>query len=141
MTGTWAASKCSEDKFRDSSFIRLELLEIHRVNGIDQDVPTCTYAQLHYIIHVVLPAHEDFGIKRPFETLLAFVSPCRAGGDATRSLVTYEQFKRSTYVHVGTIQCIVGRVRVGRGWGIIDTSVHCSRTAFFTGDDDENLSD
>jgi hypothetical protein len=60
---------------------------------------------------------------------------CDTSGDATRSRVWYSKLKKSQFVHVGTIQCVVGRVKVGNKWGIIDTSIEGKRTSFVDADD------
>lgn len=138
ICGTWAKKSTSKEKFRDSSFIRLEIPIPHRERGRIVHFPTCFYGQMHYIIRAVLPAKVEFGLEHDYEALLALVSFCDAKGDATRDLVWYSKLRSPEFVHVATIQCVVGRVKVGNRWGIIDTSVHCSRTSFFGSDDEDD---
>jgi hypothetical protein len=91
---------------------------------------------MHYVVRAVLPANENLGLQEDLEALLAWVSFCDTRGDATTDLVWYNKLKKPTFVHVATIQCVVGRVKVRNRWGIIDTSIHCSRTSFFGTDVD-----
>jgi len=121
---------------------QLELLVPTRnADGEIHDVPTCFYAQLQYVIHAKLPADNRFGLHQDYEALLALVNICDGKGDATQGPVWYKRLKSRSFVHVGTIQCLVGRIRVGNRWGIIDTSLHCMRTSFVSADDEDDDED
>lgn len=152
ICGEWAASRQSKDKRRDSSFVRVRLAILmpqRSTNNLPQlellvptqtedglhDIVKCFYAQLHYIVKAVLPVHDTLGIQEEFRGLLALVSICDASGDATRSQVWYSKLKKPQFVHVGTIQCVVGRVKVENRWGIIDTSIEGKRTSSIDADD------
>jgi hypothetical protein len=111
-------------------YLQLELLVPTQTEDGLHDVVKCFYAQLHYIIKAILPVHDTLGIQEEFRSLLALVSICDTSGDATRSQVWYNKLKKPQFVHVGTIQCVVGRVKVENRWGIIDTSIEGKRTSF-----------
>ncbi|CAG7852048.1 SubName: Full=Uncharacterized protein {ECO:0000313/EMBL:CCA75912.1}; Flags: Fragment [Serendipita indica DSM 11827] len=143
ICGSWAASRYSRDKHHDSSFVRLELTvaRLGQDGGVEE-VPTCFYAQLHYIAHVTLLGDSSLDLDNNKEQLLALVSICDCDGDATEKKVWYKKFRPPRFVHVDTIQCGAGRVEIGgQRWGIIDTSPHCSRTQFgdYANDDEENF--
>jgi hypothetical protein len=76
---------------------------------------------------------------QPTRYLLALVEPCSTGGkDATRELTTYEATTAPIIIDLRTIECVVGRVRRGNEWGIIDRSGDFARTVFVDpGDNDE----
>lgn len=105
------------------------------IEGQLRDVSTCFYAQVHYVVKAILPADDILGIHEDYEALLAFVSICDTSGDATRSRVWYTRLKKPQFVNVGTIQCVVGRIKVGNRWGIIDTRLEASWTSFVDADD------
>lgn len=109
-----------------------------RVAGMIVEKPTTFYGQLHYILQAVLPANPKFGIREEYQGLLALVSLTDAKGDATYDRVWYTKLKKPEFLHVGTIQCVIGRVRVGNRWGVIDTSLYCERTRFVDDSDDED---
>ncbi|CCA75912.1 hypothetical protein PIIN_09908, partial [Serendipita indica DSM 11827] len=84
ICGSWAASRYSRDKHHDSSFVRLELTvaRLGQDGGVEE-VPTCFYAQLHYIAHVTLLGDSSLDLDNNKEQLLALVSICDCDGDAT----------------------------------------------------------
>lgn len=100
----------------------------------DED-SVCFYAQLQFLVYAKLPAHPDLGTKEDISALLAIVRICDTSGDATRSRVWYQKLGDFQAVHVNTIQNVVGRVKVGNRWGIVDVSLSCERTSFIAVED------
>jgi hypothetical protein len=73
---------------------------------------------------------------------LACIQPCRIldPGDATLQLIEMKEMQDTpVFVHVGVVECSVGRVRTRGGWSIIDRSSEWARTVFIPEDveDDE----
>jgi hypothetical protein len=57
--------------------------------------------------------------------------PCiTEGKDATCELTTYGQVSTSIVIDLQTIGCVVGRVKRGKTWGIVDRSGELARTVF-----------
>jgi hypothetical protein len=89
------------------------------------------YGQLHYIIEVTLPRSELINPLSKRRFLLAFVEPCLTNGkDATRELTTYERTSATIFIDLQAIGCIVGRIKRGNEWAIIDRSEELARTVF-----------
>ncbi|KAG8786333.1 hypothetical protein FRC15_011650, partial [Serendipita sp. 397] len=136
ICGTWAAQRQSEDTRRDSSFVRLQLLvPTRQQDGRIVDISTCFYGCLHYVIQATLPAIPATGIVQDCQVLAALISLCDTQGDATNNCVWYSKLQKPIFVHTSTIQCVIGRIQVGRRWGIIDTSINCIRTSFIGPED------
>ena len=96
------------------------------------------YGQLHSILDVILPASQTLGLTQPTRHLLALVEPCSTGGkDATRGLAIYEAMTAPIIIDLRTVECVVGRVKRGNEWGIIDRSGDFARTVFVDPIDDE----
>jgi hypothetical protein len=70
------------------------------------------------------------------------VKECKTNGrDAAlpeNPFVTYTQLSTPDIVHADTIVAVVGRVRTGNAWAIVDRSRHSARTRFV---DDEGNDD
>ena len=89
------------------------------------------YGRLESIIDVELPCTPRLNISAGTRYLLALVTPCSTGGkDATRELTTYTETTAQVVIDLRTVECVVGRVRRGNEWGIIDRSGDFARTVF-----------
>ncbi|KAF8512809.1 hypothetical protein JB92DRAFT_2926436 [Gautieria morchelliformis] len=67
----------------------------------------------------------------PKRHLLALVMPCSTGGrDATKVVTTYSLTMAPIVIDLRTVECVVGRVRRGNEWGIVDRSGDYARTVF-----------
>lgn len=98
------------------------------------------YGQLLYLLHARLPKSQVLKTTEDHQALLAIVQWCKeAEGDATEELVWYTSMGSIQAVNVAAVQCVIGRVQVGKQWGIIDISFECARTTF--ADDVEDLDD
>jgi hypothetical protein len=100
------------------------------------------YGRLLYVTVFELPIVRNAGPQFSLPTVyrLACVRACKPiqGGDATSEIVEFEEMEETpTFIHVGVIECAVGRVRTPRGWSIIDRSSEWSRTVF-TSDNTED---
>ncbi|CAG7851119.1 SubName: Full=Uncharacterized protein {ECO:0000313/EMBL:CCA74327.1} [Serendipita indica DSM 11827] len=131
IRGTWAASRVTSNTLRDSSYVRLALLRSsYTPDGTIVDKETCSYVCLHHILVAEVSSSSSDGIHEASRELLAYVSACNTQGDATQESVWYSELRAPEFVHINTIQCVVGRIKVGKRWGIIDTSLNCARTTF-----------
>jgi hypothetical protein len=93
------------------------------------------YGRLLYIVVFELPVVRNAGLdfKTPTSYRLACVRSCKLHqiGDATADLVEFNEMEDTpTFVHVGVIECAVGRVRTASGYTIIDRSSEWARTIF-----------
>ena len=106
----------------------------HDASLPDDPQPEVRYGQLLYIAHVTLSKNRRLGIREDTEALLGMVEWCKdAIGDASREPIWYKESteKRELQaVNMATIQNGVGRVKVGKQWGILDLSYGCARMAF-----------
>ncbi|KAF8513753.1 hypothetical protein JB92DRAFT_2921698 [Gautieria morchelliformis] len=67
----------------------------------------------------------------PKRHLLALVMPCSTGSrDATKVVTTYSLTTAPIVIDLRTVECVVGRVRRGNEWGIVDRSGDYARTVF-----------
>lgn len=97
------------------------------------------YGQLKYITRITLSADKKtkkkIGLQEDCDVLLGIVELCQdASGDASNRPVWYSKMGNWIAVNISTIQCAVGRVKVGRRWGILDLNYGCASTTFI---DDE----
>jgi hypothetical protein len=98
------------------------------------------YGQLLYIARVTLPANRKIQMRRECDVLLGIVQLCKdAIGDASIRPVWYKDMGNKIAVNISTIQCAVGRVKVGDKWGILDLNYACANTTFL--DDDAPVDD
>jgi hypothetical protein len=96
------------------------------------------YGQVQYYLLVTLPKCKKVKVKNDATALLAIITFCReAAGDATEAPIWYSRMGTDQAVHISTIQCPVGRVKVDKEWGIVDVSFECARTMFIDEEDDE----
>ncbi|PVF91126.1 hypothetical protein CPB86DRAFT_720040 [Serendipita vermifera] len=133
----WAGDRLSQDQVRDASFVRVELL-VDRYAHMREREPEFErqvfYGQLLYVVHVTYPRLRG----PPTSVLLGIVQWCKdTEGDATHERVWYSEMGLHQAINIATVQCVVGRVKVGRRWGILDLSFGCARTTFLE-DEEEN---
>ena len=103
------------------------------------DVPQLIilYGQLLYIARVTLPATMEVSLNEKCDVLLGLVQLCKdAVGDASNRPVWYKRMGNMMAVNISTIQCAVGRIKVGKRWGILDLNYGCASTMFI--DDEED---
>jgi hypothetical protein len=89
------------------------------------------YGQLQYILECHLLRVPSLNLKKPQMFLLALVVPCKAySKDATREPTAYSTISTSIVIDLQAIGCIMGQVKRGKEWGIIDHSGKLARTVF-----------
>jgi hypothetical protein len=98
------------------------------------------YGQLQYVTHVTLPANRRIRLREDCDVLIGMVTLCKdAIGDASLHPVWYSEMGNLITVNISTIQCAVGRIKVGQKWGILDLNYGCTSTTFMDdeGDDED----
>lgn len=92
------------------------------------------YGRLLYILEFEMkpfpeagPEFEDYTTHR-----LAYILPCRQiDEDTAGDVIQFEEMEGTpVFVHIGVVECLVGRVKTPRGWSIIDRSDEFARTVF-----------
>lgn len=95
-----------------------------------RDKQVVCYGQVQYYIHITLPAKPRLGLDRDATAILALVRLCKTNGkDASLGPVWYQEMEHVRAFDVATIDCVIGRVKVGKRWGIIDRSYGSQRVA------------
>jgi len=93
-----------------------------------RDKQVVCYRRVHSYIRVTLPTEPRLKTDRESTAILALVTLCKTNGeDASRVLVWYHKMELVRAFNVVTIDCIIGRVKVGDRWGIIDRSLGSER--------------
>lgn len=65
--------------------------------------------------------------------LLAVITPCSTNSqDAAQCHTTYSHTTAQIITDLRAVQCVVGRVKSRRSWGIIDRSGNLARTEFIS---------
>jgi hypothetical protein len=101
----------------------------------DDPISQIQYGRLAYILVLEMDAFPQAG--EPFLQAsthrLACILPCKLlnNEDATETIVEFNQMEQTPiFVHVGVVECSVGRVKTPTGWSIIDRSNNFARTVF-----------
>jgi hypothetical protein len=75
-------------------------------------------------------------VKR--QCLVAFVEPCiTLGKDTTKEVTTYQRTSSTIFIDLQAIGCVVGRIKRGNNWAIINRSEDLARTVFVEQELDE----
>lgn len=123
-------------------------MDRNALNHDEEDEPTLQvlYGRLRYIVEFEFPAFPragaDFAVPKMHR--LACIQPCKLlnPGDATIQVVEHSEMQDTpVFVHIGVVECTVGRVKTTRGWSIVDRSSEWARTVFIAEDVDEDTSD
>jgi hypothetical protein len=81
------------------------------------------YGKLECIIDIVVPHAPCINIMTPKHHLLALVTPCATGSqDATKVVTTHSVTTAPIVVDLRMVESVVGRVKRGNEWGIVDSS-------------------
>ena len=125
------AHEAVRETHRDASFARLELVidEYEDDPGRPaRDKRTVCYGQVQSYIYITLPAEPQLKTSQDSTAILALVSLCKTNGmDASLVPVWYQEMELVRAFDIATIDCVVGRIRVGDRWGIIDRSFGSER--------------
>lgn len=108
------------------------LVKNHRRQGAVEVIQTF-YGQLQYIVELTHHGRDDIQPPIPISgsILLACIQPCITNGkDATQELTSYRRMSTTIFVDLKTVECVVGRVKRGQDWFIIDRSGDFARTVF-----------
>jgi hypothetical protein len=86
------------------------------------------YGQVQSYVYVTLPAEPCLKIDRDSTAILVLVTLCKTNGeDASQAPVWYHEMELVRAFDIATIDCVVGRVKVGNRWGIVDRSLGSER--------------
>ena len=92
------------------------------------------YGHLEHIIILRLPPSPAFGPDFTQDTTfhLACVSHCDLlrGVDARNTVTMFNNYLAQQYIHMGAIGAVVGLVKQGRHFGIIDRSSELAKPVF-----------
>ena len=89
------------------------------------------FGQLQYIIVLRLPASRPLGLQEPTPVALVAIRSCPIiKSHAELDIHYYTNEGGVDVLDVTCVQCVVGRVKDGRGWGIIDRSGSLLRAIF-----------
>ena len=125
------AHEAVRETYRDASFARLELVidEYEDDPGRPAwDKRIICYGQVQSYIYVTLPAEPRLKTTHDSTAILALVTLCKTNGmDASLVPVWYRETGLVRAFDIATIDCVVGRVKVGDRWGIIDRSFGSER--------------
>ena len=75
---------------------------------------------------MTLPAHPTIKIKEDVPETLALVRMCNTNGeDASIKPIRYKNgdMEAVRAFSVATVDCVIGRVKMGKRWGIIDCGI------------------
>ena len=93
-----------------------------------RDMRTVCYGQVQSYIHVTLPAEPRLKTGTNSTALLALVMLCKTNGkDASMEPVWYQEMETVRAFDIATIDCVIGRIKVGDRWGIVDRSYGSQR--------------
>ena len=84
---------------------------------------------------MILPAHPSIGIKKDVPVIgVALVQMCNAKDkDASTNPIQYKDGNMESVCafSVATIDCVIGRVKMGKWWGIADRSIGPLRNTIY----------
>ena len=93
-----------------------------------RDKRTVCYGQVQSYIYITLPAEPCLKTNSDLSAILALVTLCKTNGkDASLEKVWYREMEIVRAFNIVTIDCVVGRIKVGDCWGIIDRSFGSER--------------
>jgi len=86
-----------------------------------RDKQVVCYGQVHSYIYIMLPAEPRLNTNCDATAILVLVTLCKTNGqDASLTPVWYTEMEIVRAFDVANIDCVVGRIKVGDRWGIID---------------------
>ncbi|XP_006458586.1 hypothetical protein AGABI2DRAFT_141379 [Agaricus bisporus var. bisporus H97] len=112
----------SEDS-RDTSYIKyVQIVDryAHQRNRRPEYVKRSFFGQLQRIIVLNLPPIPQLNIDLPLTVIYAVVQAVKVKLEG--SLYYYSTMGATEVIDLSTVQCLIGRVRDGNRWGIIDRS-------------------
>lgn len=104
-------------------------LEYEHDNG--NKFETVGYGKLTYILQIQLPDHACLGDLSGAMVILCLVEPCQTGGkDARKEPASYSTTLETVAMDLKSVRAVVGRVKRGRRWHIVDRFDDCAMTVF-----------
>ena len=102
----------------------------NRQNRPPEYVQESFYGQLLHILVVHLPAALELHphLSKSSTYLLAAVHQCEVTQKGPLKTPIYSKMGCTEVVDINCVQCLVGRVRVGRDWAIIDRTSHVQQS-------------
>lgn len=82
------------------------------------------FGQLQNIFVIQLPAIIPLGLLKPETFFLAAIKTCDVEAFDSLGAQYYSKLRQLEVVDMSCIQCVVGRVKAGRLWALIDRSRH-----------------
>jgi hypothetical protein len=78
-----------------------------------------------------MPWSHTLNLDKVCRYLLVVIQPCSTiGKDATCEVTTYSETTVPVVVDLRTVECVVGPVKRGNEWGIVDRSGEFAQTVF-----------
>jgi hypothetical protein len=84
------------------------------------------FGQLQNIFTVQLPVIIPLKLTEPSIVFLAAIKPCVVEAFNSLGMQYYSKLGQLVVVDVACLRCVVGRVKVGRLWAIIDRTSHAT---------------
>ncbi|KIJ64977.1 hypothetical protein HYDPIDRAFT_89555 [Hydnomerulius pinastri MD-312] len=140
---TMHAAACigAREDMRDATYVRYETLVdkyARQPRRKPEYVMKTFYGRLNHILVVTLPPSERLGTTDPAVHFLAAIETCEI--ERTREdldIHYYTKLGALDMVDITCVQCLVGRVRVGGQWALIDRSGDLARAIYAAGEDEE----
>jgi len=100
--------------------------------------PAVFFGQLQHIFVVHLQASAKLKLKQPTTLILAAIRTCAdiTTKNDTMDIKYYSRDGHLEVVDISCIQCVVGRLKDGNDWAIIDRSGAAARPVFVDDNDD-----
>lgn len=91
------------------------------------DQPTAFFGQLLHVLVVELPPARqldplDPALQVSSTYILAALNRCEVDARNSMDMPSYQKMGRTEVVDITCVQCLVGRIRVGNRWVILDRS-------------------
>jgi hypothetical protein len=126
--GSSILSRAAKDNIKVMAFkIRNQLTRIDEYEDDPgqpaQDKQTVCYGQVQSYLYVTLPAEPRLKTNSDSMAILVLVTLCKMNGkDVSVEPVWYKDMETVRAFDIGTIDCVIGRIKVGDRWGIVDQS-------------------
>ncbi|KAI0057071.1 hypothetical protein BV25DRAFT_1872566 [Artomyces pyxidatus] len=130
-----ATFAAADTERRDATYARYEVLvdiNAHRRRVTPEYKPETRYGRIQHIFSVEMPPCAELGLRTSETLFLAGITPCNILASHSQLDIQYyeEESKTEQFVDIDCVQCLVGRVRDGRRWAVIDRSGALSRALY-----------
>jgi hypothetical protein len=100
--------------------------------------PKSFFGQLKNILVVTLSASKPLKLSAPTTLILAVIHSCNVDAHDDLDIHYYKNLGRTEVVDMTAVQCVVGRVKVGGRWAILDRSGSMARAYYDPDEEDHN---